>query len=227
MRIMADGSLCEFSTHEQVLGGESGQTFIGARFPASHEYARDIAESGATVGARLALEGAMGRFGIDFVTARGRDGSWRQYAIEINLRDGGTTHSFGALRLLTGGAYDAQRNEFTTPSGARRHYRASDDLENPAWTGTTIDQLTEAAASRRLLYDPALQFGAVFHMGRSLATEGRVGVTAIGASQRHADRIYAGVVGLLDELTGGERVAQASPRPKLTAARSANTTVFG
>jgi hypothetical protein len=220
MRIRPDGSLCEFSTHEQLLGGETGQTFVGCRFPASREYASDIVGLGARVGARLAREGAMGRVGIDFVTARGRDGSWCASAIEINLRDGGTTHSFGTLRLLTGGAYDPQRGEFTTPSGDRRHYRGSDDLEDPAWAGTSVDQLTDAAARQRLLYDPELKLGAVFHMGRSLAPEGRIGVTAIGASQRHADRIYAGVVALLNELGRCERTAPRLAMPRLTLARS-------
>jgi hypothetical protein len=220
MRILPDGSLCEFSTHEQLLGGETGQTFVGCRFPASHEYASDLVELGARVGVRLAREGAMGRVGIDFVTARGRDGSWCAYAIEINLRDGGTTHPFGTLRLLTGGVYDHRRGEFTIPSGDRRHYRASDDLEDPAWAGTSIDQLTEAAARQRLLYDPALKLGAVFHMGRSLAREGRIGVTAIGASRRHADRIYAGVVGLLNELGRRQRTAPSLAMPRLTLAQS-------
>ncbi|MES1221037.1 MAG: carboxylate-amine ligase, partial [Bacteroidota bacterium] len=35
--------VCEvISTHDQVLGGESGQVFIGAKFPASIEYAPDL-----------------------------------------------------------------------------------------------------------------------------------------------------------------------------------------
>jgi hypothetical protein len=94
---------------------------------------------------------------------------------------------------------------FTTAAGVPRYYRASDDLEDPAWVGTSIDQLTEAATRRRLMFDPELTVGAVFHMSRSLTPEGRMGVTAIGASQRQADRIYARVVGLLDELARHRR----------------------
>jgi putative glutamine amidotransferase len=164
----------------------------------------------------------MGRVGIDFVIARDCDGGWREYAIEINLRDGGTTHSFGALRLLTGGSYDPERSEFTTASGARRFYHASDDLENRAWTGTNIDRVNEAAAQRRLLYDPAREAGAVFHMGRSLASEGRVGVTAIGASRRQTERIFAGVVGLLNELADRERARLAGKESTRKAAGPAS-----
>jgi hypothetical protein len=219
VRIRPNGSLCEFSTHEQLLGGDTGQTFVGCRFPASAEYACDIVHAGASIAASLAREGAIGRVGVDFVTARQPDGSWRAYAIEINLRDGGTTHTFGTLRLLTRGTYDPQRNEFTTASGGCRHYRATDDLENPAWSGTSIDQVTEAAARQRLRFDPDLEVGAVFHMGRSLAPEGRMGVTAVGASQREADRIYARVVGLLDGLARGERISPIRAEPASTLRR--------
>ena len=53
----------------------------------------------------LAGEGALGRFGIDFVSVR-RGDRWESVAIEINLRKGGTTHPFLMLQFLTGGAYD-------------------------------------------------------------------------------------------------------------------------
>ena len=46
--------------------------------------------------------GVLGRFGVDFVSVRQGDG-WRNYAIEINLRKGGTTHPFLMLQFLTGG----------------------------------------------------------------------------------------------------------------------------
>ena len=41
-----------------------------------------------------------------------RTGGWRAYAIEVNLRNGGTTHPLAALELLSGGAYDPESATF-------------------------------------------------------------------------------------------------------------------
>jgi len=56
-----------------MLGGELGQTFVACRFPAEREYAAAIVPEARKVGASLAADGVVGRFGIDFVVAR-RDG---------------------------------------------------------------------------------------------------------------------------------------------------------
>ena len=66
-------------------------------------------------------DGVLGRFGVDFVSVPRADG-WRHFAIEINLRKGGTTHTFQMLQFLTGGRYDAGRAEFVTPAGETRRY---------------------------------------------------------------------------------------------------------
>ena len=100
------------STHDQIL---SGQRYLGCRFPAEPAYARAITESARRVGALLAEAGARGRAGIDFVVARDEDGVWHAYAIEVNLRSGGTTHPLAALELLSGGVYDADTAIFTAP----------------------------------------------------------------------------------------------------------------
>ena len=48
----------------------------------------------------------LGRFAVDFVTVQDDTGEWRAYAIELNLRKGGTTHPFLTLQFLAGGEYD-------------------------------------------------------------------------------------------------------------------------
>ena len=47
------------------------------------------------------------------------DGSWTSYAIEINLRKGGTTHPFLTLQFLTDGRYDAETGLFRHPRRRR------------------------------------------------------------------------------------------------------------
>ena len=43
------GNAQVISTHDQVLGGESGQVFVGARFPADEAYAGEIGKRGRMV----------------------------------------------------------------------------------------------------------------------------------------------------------------------------------
>ena len=90
MRVTPLGELEVLSTHDQVLGGPSGQAYLGCRFPADPAYATTITREAVKVGERLAEEGVIGRFAVDFVAVRA-EGAWDPYAIELNLRKGGTT----------------------------------------------------------------------------------------------------------------------------------------
>ena len=57
-------------------------------------------------------------------------GDWTSYAIEINLRKGGTTHPFLTLQFLTDGRYDAATGLFMTPAGREKHLVATDHFES-------------------------------------------------------------------------------------------------
>src|SRR5262249_37396117 len=107
LRVTPLGEVELLSTHDQMLGGESGQSYLGCRFPADEASATLISREAAKIGRRLAKEGVLGRFALDFVVARDGGGPWKPYAIEINLRKGGTTHPFLTLQFLTDGAYDS------------------------------------------------------------------------------------------------------------------------
>jgi hypothetical protein len=174
LELTADGEARIVSTHDQIL---SGQRYLGCRFPAEPAYARVITDSARRVGALLVEAGARGRAGIDFVVACDDGGVWQAYAIEVNLRAGGTTHPLAALELLSGGAYDADAAIFTTPSGAPRHYVATDHLESPRLRALGHGGLLRLAALPRLATDGC---GVVFHMLSALDELGRVGYTAIG-----------------------------------------------
>ena len=93
LRITPLGEVELLSTHDQMLGGPTGQIFLGARFPADTAYGPAIMRAAEKVGQRLAQEGVVGRFAVDFFVVR-RGDHWEPYAIEINLRKGGTTHPF-------------------------------------------------------------------------------------------------------------------------------------
>lgn len=184
------------STHDQIL---SGQRYLGCRFPAEPAYARAITDSARRIGAALMDAGARGRAGIDFVVARDDHGAWEAYAIEVNLRSGGTTHPMALLELLSGGVYDADAAVFTTPSGAARHYVATDHLEAPRLRALGHGGLLRLAALPRLAADGC---GVVFHMLGALDELGRVGLTAIGNTAADAQSRFEDAQALLLDAAG-------------------------
>jgi hypothetical protein len=198
LRVTPLGDLEVLSTHDQLLGGPTGQTFVGCRFPADTDYAATITREALKVGERLAGEGVLGRFALDFVAVR-RNGAWDPYAIELNLRKGGTTHPFLTLQFLTDGTYDAETGVFTTPTGQRKCFVASDHLESPAYRGLTPDDLFDIVARRGLHFDQARQTGIVFHMLSALGEHGFLGLTAVGETHEEADALYERAVAELDD----------------------------
>jgi hypothetical protein len=196
-RIDPLGRATPISTHDQVLGGPNGGVFLGARFPADAAYRLDIQADGERIAQKLAEAGALGRFGVDFVCVREGD-AWRRYAIEINLRKGGTTHPFLMLEFLTGGRYDAATGLFHTPSGHARYYTASDNLQSERYRGLTPADLVDIAVEQELHYDGASQEGVVFHLIGALSEFGKLGLVCVGASPERAEALYRRAVEILD-----------------------------
>jgi hypothetical protein len=190
LRVTPLGEVEILSTHDQLLGGPSGQSYLGCVFPADFAYARLITVEAAKVGERLAREGVLGRFAVDFVVVRESDGGWSVYAIEVNLRKGGTTHPFLTLQFLTDGAYDPVTALFTAPSGREKYLVATDHLESERLRGLSVDDLFDVAVRHRLHFDPAREVGVVFHMMNALAELGRTGMTAVGDSPQQAEQAF-------------------------------------
>ena len=172
-----------------MLGGPHGQTYFGCRFPADSEYAALIAADALKVGRRLAREGVIGRAAVDFVAVRD-DGGWEPYALEINLRCGGTTHPFMALSTLTDGVYEPLAGEFRSRIGDLKHYVATDHLDSPDYAALTPDDLLDVVAERHLGWDADRETGIALHMVSALAVAGRIGLTAIGDTPPEARALY-------------------------------------
>jgi len=187
------------STHDQLLGGEDGQIFLGAIFPADQQYSVSLAAEGRKIAKALADKGALGRFAIDFISVKQNDGSWKHYAIEINLRKGGTTHPFLMLQFLTDGKYNAQTGEYVTGSGNKRFYFASDNVSSEKYIGLTPHDLIDIAMFHSLMYDGATQEGVMFHLVGALSEHGKLGLVCIGSSPQRAKEYYDKALRVLDE----------------------------
>lgn len=187
------------STHDQTLGGPNGQVFQGCRFPADAGCRPDVVADAGKVAALLARHGVIGRFSVDFVSVReAAAGARRNYAIEINLRKGGTTHPFLMLEFLTGGGYRSDTGLFMTPLGQPRFYVATDNLESERYRGLTPPDLVDVVVLNGLHYDGATQEGVVFHLIGALSEFGKLGVVCVGASPERAEHLFRRAVEILD-----------------------------
>ena len=204
LRIDPQAEVVLLSTHDQILGGPSYQVYQGCRFPAAEPYRCVIQEAGRRVGEVLAQRGVVSRFGVDFFVGR-RSGQteWEIFALEINLRIGGTTHPFLALQFLTGGRLDLESGAFRSPGGLAKFYRSTDNLKSEPYRGLCPEDLIDITTINRLHYNHGTETGVLFHMIGALSQFGKLGLTAIGNSPEQADAIYANALEVLDRETRG------------------------
>lgn len=195
-RINPSGKIDVISTHDQLIGGKYGQVFLGATFPASKDYNREIGRLGGLVAAALKEKGVLGRFGVDFISVL-KQGQWTHNAIEINLRKGGTTHPYIMLQFLTDGDYDAQKGSYLTAAGEERYYLASDNLQDEHFRGLTPQDLMEIVILHGLHFSGTKEEGVMFHLIGALSQYGKLGLVCIGDSHERARFFYDETVKVL------------------------------
>lgn len=177
------------STHDQLMGGKSGQVFLGGTFPADSAYNIEIGELGKQVAEALKNKGVLGRFAVDFLSVK-ENGKWKHYAIEINLRKGGTTHPYIMLEFLTNGKYDAANGKFVLPDGEEKFYFFTDNLQDDRFKGLTPYDLLEIAICNGLHYDHTKEEGVMFHLISALSQFGKIGLVCIASSMERAKYFY-------------------------------------
>jgi hypothetical protein len=202
LRIGPRGDVLLISTHDQILGGPSGQVFLGCRFPARDEYRLAIQEASLRIGQVLSAHGVVSRFGVDFLTYRDSSSEpWKTTALEINLRMGGTTHPYLALQFLTGGSLDPSSGLFLSPSGQAKYYKATDNLYSPRYRGLLPEDLVDLLTVNKLHYSHGSESGVLFHLIGALSEFGKLGLTAIANSPAQVDELYAHTLEVLDKET--------------------------
>ncbi len=199
IRIDPQGAVVPVSTHDQILGGPSGQVYLGCLFPAREDYRSRIHEAGLRIGEVLATKGVVSRLGIDFLVARESPGEpGRTFAVEINLRMGGTTHPYLALQFLTGGQLDPGTGLFLSPRGRPKYYRSTDNLQSDRYRGLLPEDLMEILTINGLHYSHNSESGVLFHLIGALSQFGKLGMTAIGNSREEVEALYARTLDILD-----------------------------
>ena len=148
------------------------------------------------IAAILKEKNVLGRFGVDFLSVKTND-KWEHYAIEINLRKGGTTHPYIMLQFLTNGDYNAETGKYLLPNGKEKHYVFSDNLQDEKFKGLTPVDLMDIAIMNHLHYDGTTEEGVMFHLIGALSQFGKVGVVCIGSTLEIAYHYYAETIRVL------------------------------
>jgi len=197
------------STHEQLL---HGQVYEGCINPASSWYRLKIMEYGKKIGEHLVSRRIVGHFSADFLASEDSTSqSCVVNAVEINLRQGGTTHPASTVSILCGGGMDDD-GVFRTRRGERRCYIATDTYEDERLLGMSSPELldkVEDPSSSLPRWNPDTMEGVVFHLFRCLEVNGRIGFTAIASTLDKARIIYDKTIGFLDEVAKARISGQA------------------
>ena len=197
-RIDPEGKAEVLSTHDQMMGGKDGQVFLGGTFPADSAYNVAIGELGKVVAEALQKKGVLGRFAVDFLSVK-ENGKWKHYAIEINLRKGGTTHPYIMLEFLTNGKYDAPNGKFVLADGMEKFYLFTDNLQDDRFKGLTPYDLMEIAICNGLHYDHTKEEGVMFHLIGALSQFGKIGLVCVASSMDRAKYFYEQTLKILEK----------------------------
>jgi hypothetical protein len=192
LEIRPGGDVRVVSTHDQLLGGPFGQSFVGCVFPARGSSRQQVQEFALRTGGVLAAEGVLGQCSVDFVVT-----GEQVYGLEVNLRMGGATAPFMFLQGLVNGDYDLASGNYLAPDGRPRYYTASDRIQDERFRSLSPADLVEIATRHHLHYDLDSRTGAFYFALGGLSEFGKLGVVAVGESPGQAQLCYDKVVAAL------------------------------
>lgn len=220
LRVHVTGEAEELSTHDQILGGASNQVFLGCRFPADGRYRRVIQQEAGKVCEVLRAKGIRGRMAVDFLILERPSGELDCYAIEVNIRRGGTTHPFGAMHFLIQGRYDPATGAYRTDDGDERCYFASDNVEEAFLRGLLPEDLRTIIERKQLGFDHFTRTGNVFHMLGAASQFHKVGFTTIAGDHETARACFERTKARIEEATREDPVEASLEAPHRAGAGS-------
>ena len=104
-------------------------------------------------------------------------GRWSLYALEINLRKGGTTHPVQRrCGTWCPGSTGPSSGRWLAVDGTSRCYVSTDNLVDPAGSVCRPADVIRAVADAGLQFDRRTDTGVVLHMLSCLAVDGRLGL---------------------------------------------------
>ncbi len=185
----------------------TGQVYGGCVNPAAAPYRSLIVEYTKRLGKELVSRGVVGHFSADFLAENTRadaTGSWIVTGVEINLRQGGTTHPFSTMAALCGGQ-TCSDGIFRMQSGDERYYEATDSFTDCRLSGLKSSVFLSKylnsfdSTAQKLRWNNSEKVGVVFHL-LSVLEKGKIGFTAIGRTPIHARDLCEGTKRVLKRI---------------------------
>jgi hypothetical protein len=181
--IHPDGNVELLSTHEQILA-PCGVTYLGCKFPANSQSRREVENYTLEVAKTLSFNGVIGPVSVDFLVVEEKRKEPSIYAIEINIRQGGTTHPFQSAKNILAAQYNQETGSLEDPEGDHRIYASYDNLVLNGKNGRDIHVLRRLMQEHGLAYNKQTKSGFIFHMMSALEEFGKCGYTLIARDQR-------------------------------------------
>lgn len=197
-------------THDQILGGSLGQDFEGCTFPASVNYRYKLMEYTKKILNVLINKGVTGHLSIDFL-AQPEDQSL--LALEINLRQTGTTHPCRTFHNLLDGKL-CDDGSYIDSQGRHKYYFATDGFIDTKFIG-----ISPAVLIQELYRNSEINFcnrrktGVVPHLWSSLENYGKIGVTCIGDTPEQCMKLKSQFHDILKRLSKISRNKAANQKP--------------
>mmetsp|Transcript_4908 Transcript_4908/g.18456 ORF Transcript_4908/g.18456 Transcript_4908/m.18456 type:complete len:551 (+) Transcript_4908:123-1775(+) len=189
--IDSNGDVVIMSTHDQVM---DDQIYLGCCFPADVSYRTKLIEYTKRIGEGLAKEGVQSHFGVDFLVGEPQADSNEVniQAMEINLRQCGTTHTFVTMKLLTNAVCDPKTGDCVSiDDGHQKCYIASDNLCFDAFEGLLPQDVRDYEHFPETLhFSRSTKTGVVFHLLGAASQFGKIGIVAIANSENEARELY-------------------------------------
>ncbi|KVF36238.1 hypothetical protein WJ21_16615 [Burkholderia vietnamiensis] len=188
MEVLADGSVRNLATHDQVL---NGLAYSGARFPAAESYRSELIRIGYQVAEAAGQRGARGIVSVDFLATKNSPSEpWTLWGMEINARKGATTHPYYWTRWLTGSDYSVDTGTLTCDAG-ETVYCASEFFSDPHLHLVPPSLLLSDLRESGLDYNHQERSGVFVHMLSSVRRFSKVGATVIARNSYEVDVLSA------------------------------------
>ena len=204
LRTTPRGEVVATSTHDQILGGPSGQIYQGCTFPAHEDYRRAIQDAGMAIGRVLAAHGAVSRFGVDFLVSRHDTDAAVDAARARDQPAGARHHPSRSSRCSSSPAAGSIPN----PACSSRSAAAPSTTwppttcARPAYRGVLPEDLIDIVTNNGLHYSYRTESGVLFHLIGALSEWGKLGVTVIANSRDEVNELYRRTLAVLDREAG-------------------------
>lgn len=186
------------ATHEQILD-QSGMKYLGCRFPAPKDIRSMLSRWTKQIGNELSKIGVLGFFSVDYIVYTNAEGQEEVKVIEINIRQGGTTHPYQTAKLVTNSRFNDETGLLETQEGQPVHYFANDNFCRDHLKNSPPKSLIGYLEKQGVLFNPRTKKGAVLHMLNSMSHFGKLGYTVIAPSQLEVDDMRLKLEKVVDE----------------------------